>query len=139
VELLLFHPGAAALKCSDCERYLVDPEKWEIKTYKAGPKREDRPQVRPRGVPTPCSECPKGSPEREHEFRLTTKNLRTIRLYLETRACGTESLTPAERQDATLRRNFVTLDELFRRAEEQKRVKALGAEIAHSVLMMMRR
>jgi len=132
---MLFHPGVAKVACCDCKRWIYEPETGKRKTYKAGADRRELPYVRPPNVPTPCHECPKGSPEREHEFRLSARNWRTLQAFLEARSCG----VPAGwLRDPLFRRNASILGELFRRFDRQRQADELAARLVE-ILNAMRR
>ena len=106
--MVLFHPGPASIDCNDCAKWIYDLDTGKKQTHRAGPTLEERPNVRPASVPPPCEKCPKKSPENAERLRLSDKNLRTFDLYKLHRA------TPFRNLDATTRRNFAHLDELFR-------------------------
>lgn len=128
MRLLLFHPGPASIDCEDCQRYVYDLERGERKTYRAGG--EDRPQVRPPGTPRQCALCPKESPARAAELRLTRANVATLRIYLESRATAGASLTPVMLRDLLLLRNLRIIDGIYRAWEQTKASEALGHQTA---------
>lgn len=88
------------------------------------------PVIRPPGVPMPCRECPKGSPEREHEFVLTPANRRTWELFKECRATGGRALREEWAADRWLASNFAVLDRITGEAERQRLAMRLGIETA---------
>ena len=76
---MLDHPKVARLTCEECAAFMRDAD-WELEIGRDG---KPIPRL---NVPTPCSTCPRGSPEREAETTITTKNLRAYRFALEVRA-----------------------------------------------------
>lgn len=133
MKLLLFHPGAARVSCEDCRTYLYDLEQGERKTYRAGPTREERPYIRPAGVPSPCESCPKKSPEEARQLNLSPKNRKTLWLYLEVRATFAACLTPIMRRDRLLRRNLAIVDSVYRDFERHE----AGRASAHQAALLM--
>ena len=118
VELLLFHPGPAAVPCGDCQKYVyrvdaagrVTPERLQH----AG-----QDWLRPTGVPPPCGKCPKRSPQQAHEHELSPKNRRTLELYFRVRATFGTCLTERMRRDALLASNLALVDCVVRRWERK--------------------
>lgn len=100
-----------------------------MKTYAAtvDGERKELPCVRPKGSPTPCSTCPKESPEKAKEHELSPKNCRALAHYREARAVG---LTDTERADPIVRRNFAIIDNLFRFHEQQQSARLIASEIS---------
>lgn len=140
MKLLLFHPECAKVRCADCQRYLYDPKTWQLQTYRAGPRREEKPCDRPKGVVPLCETdqgCPKGSPKEEPDCLLLPKNRATLRLYLEARTLGGRLMTKAERRDLLLRHNLAVVDRLYRQWEREHEAKLLGIEVANQVAALM--
>lgn len=123
MRLLLFHPGAASVTCEECRKYIYD-DTWKRKTYRAGPRREERPCLRPDSIPTPCERCPKESPSKAKEYDLSRRNRKAFDAYLRFRAAG-----PRGRIDSVAERNMAIIDDLYREWER----KAIGREIAMRV------
>lgn len=132
MRLLLFHPGALKVTCEQCRQHLYNLETGEQQTYVAGPTREKRPCVRPEGVPTPCDQCPKESPQKARDHELSDKNRRTVLIYLESRATHGASLTPAMRRDPILLRNLAIVDGIYRDYERRE----VGRESAYSAALL---
>jgi hypothetical protein len=128
LRLLLWHPGVAAIRCRDCERYVYDLETGKLKTYRSGPSREEKPQLRPAGTLPPCGDCPKGGKHREWETRLSAANLKTLALYRETRA-GVP-LSRAERRDSIVRENMALIDGLVRDWERHRQGEEFAMQVA---------
>ena len=135
MRLLLFHPGAAKIDCRLCQRFIFDHEKGTLKTYRAGPNREKRPCVRPKGMLPPCDKCPKGSPSEAHEHHLSRKNWQTFEFYQQVRATGGACLTDRMRMDRLLMQNLAIVDGLYRRFEREQ----LGIELAYQVALLYKK
>jgi hypothetical protein len=119
---------------------LYDPKTWQLQTYRAGPRREEKPCDRPKGVVPLCETdqgCPKGSPKEEPDCLLLPKNRATLRLYLEARTLGGRLMTKAERRDLLLRHNLAVVDRLYRQWEREHEAKLLGIEVANQVAALM--
>lgn len=127
--MILFHPGPAMIDCRDCQQHVYDLKTGQRKTFRAGASREEKPCVRPKGTPPPCSECPKESPEKAKEHELSQRNLQTLRLYREARATVGACLTQRERGDLLLLRNLAVVDALHREYDRSE----LGREMSYSV------
>jgi len=78
--------------------------------------RGGRPIPRPAGTPTPCHQCPKGSPEEAKDRELSDKNARAWWYYRQARAPLGQQL-PA---DAIVHRNHAIIDQVVRDAEEYR-------------------
>ena len=136
MKLLLFHPGVASIACKDCLEFLYNMQTGRRQTYRSGPERTETPYPRLPNVPPPCRSmegCPKGSPEREHESILSSRNVQTVRFYHQVRATSGSCLTPAERRDPILCRNLALLDRLYRQSDEERQQRLLGIEVARHV------
>lgn len=83
---MLDHPKVARLTCGECAAFMRDAN-WDLEIGRDG---KPIPRL---NVPTPCSSCPRGSPEREAETTITTKNLKAYRFALEMRATNSVLLT----------------------------------------------
>lgn len=121
--MALFHPRAARIDCEDCKKYLYDLEKGERKTFKSGPKHEEKPYERG-NAPLQCKDCPKGSPE--NDCRLSDRNVQTVELYQQVRVMGA---TDDMRGDALLCRNLSVVDGLYREYERKRLAAGLVDEI----------
>jgi hypothetical protein len=114
MELLLFHPGPAAVPCEDCQKYVhrVDA---------AGRVLPQRHQhggedwLRPANVSPPCGKCPKRSPQEAPQHELSNKNRRTAELYFRVRATFGACLSERMRADALLAANLALVDCVVRR------------------------
>ena len=92
--------------------------------------------------PLPCRTpqgCPRGSPARELEFRLSRKNWRTVELYRRVRLLGAACLTAAERADELLAGNLAIVHEVWGRSERRRDRELLAAELQHIILPLLRR
>lgn len=96
---MLEHPAHAALSCRDCQAWIYD-----IKTAKPALRKGAKQRRKP-GQPTPCGECPKGSPQNS----IKRKNLKTWELYWIARSGG---LSEHERTDSILRSNLALVHQL---------------------------
>jgi len=103
--------------CRDCRKYVYDFDTGERKTYRAGPRREERPMLRPGTDGPPCEKCPMESPQKAHEHLLSRRNWETFRLYQQVRATGGACLNAAERQDPLLAHNLALIDNIYRQWE----------------------
>lgn len=129
----MFHPGVLQISCADCREVVYDLQTGQKKTYRAGPKREVRCQLRG-GTPPPCDKCPKGGPEREADCYLTPANWRVFNLYCEMRATAGTSLTETQRQNPMLLRRLALVDAIVR--DHDREHQAL--ELAHQVVKLIR-
>lgn len=112
--LLLLHPGAAAIDCDACARWIYDLETGQRQTIRTGANRREVPQPRPAGVPTPCASCPKRSPEHALALQLSAKNERTYRLWRHARATHFHCVPDHLKHDPILANNFAHLDDVAR-------------------------
>lgn len=120
--LQLWHPGPASVPCSACKALVYDLDTGKVETYWNG--EEHVPQPRP--GPPPCQlgkECPKVSPEREHEFVLSERNERMLQFYQTARATGGRSLGPI---DSLTGRAFRLIDSIVRQHERSETVSELS-------------
>lgn len=93
-------------------------------------------QPRPAGIPTPCSQCPKGSPEREKQLQFNEESLATLALYNIAQATFGRGLTEAEVNDAWLQRKLTIIDMLtksYERSVSSQQMTAIAS------LMMTRK
>lgn len=58
-------------------KYVYDLDTGELKTFEG----RNGPEPIERSGPPPCSDCPKKSPEHEHEFVMSRKNVRLYDFY----------------------------------------------------------
>jgi hypothetical protein len=79
-----------------------------------------------RNGPTPCSVCPKKSPEQAKEMMLTDQNWKVYDHYLQAKSVG---MTDAERADPIVRRNFAVLDVLVKASHERELAVNLAREL----------
>lgn len=119
--MLLFHPEHAALSCRECQRFIYD-----VKTAKPVLRGG---QKQPRHVPPPCYSCPKKSPAEESRITLSPWNRRTLELYFQNRAMG-GCLLESQKTDATLRRNFAIIDQLYTHWHASKSADSMGRVLA---------
>ena len=128
MRLLLHHPALARVRCSDCAKYVYD-EHWKRETFEAGSVDNILPVLR--HGPTPCQsgvECPKGSPEQEHEHLLSRRNDRMLAVYLESKATGHRR--PADK----LRRwAFSFLDSIYSDWERQDLAEKVIYQLARAL------
>jgi hypothetical protein len=129
MQLILFHPGVASFTCEDCRKYIYDMDSGKPKTYKAGPKREEKPMLRPANTKTPCEKCPRKSPEEAHHYELSDRNSKTWLLYRRAHATQFHFLHDAEKKDPLLARNFAILDELYAEHDRQERAATLTQQL----------
>ncbi len=87
-------------------------------------------QKRQPNQPTPCRTCPKESPANEPNCLLSFANLRTIGLYVRSRATGGRALSDAEAADAVVQRNLAIVDATIR-AVEREQAEALTIALAN--------
>ena len=118
------------MDCEDCKRYVYDLERGERKTYRSGAARVELPQARLAGMPMQCGDCPKESPERGRDLKLSERNLRMLDLYEEVRATGGACLTDAMKRDRVLMRNMADMAALDRARERRKLAEEIGYQTA---------
>ncbi|PQO33331.1 hypothetical protein C5Y96_10795 [Blastopirellula marina] len=123
--LQLLHPGAASIDCSDCAKWLYDLKTGKRQTVRTGASRQEVPQPRPSGVPTPCSSCPKQNPQHAERLKLTDKNWRTYQLWRRARATHFHCVPDRLKSDPILARNFAELDQVFRLIEQSQQLQIL--------------
>lgn len=117
--LLLTHPVVAQIPCSECLKFVYDFDTGEQVTICEG----TIPMVR--ALPPPCEKCPKQSPEREREFILSDRNLKTLRLYHEVQATSGQCLSEREKADRVLTRNLQTIHRLYKQQERRQQTDDL--------------
>lgn len=106
MSLYLANPALHNRTCAECVLWMYD-EKTGQKMIRAG-------QPLPRGKsPTPCWQCPKGSPTEAHNHELSLKNRLAYGYFVQARAPLGERL-PA---DAITHRVLGHVDRLVRAAE----------------------
>ncbi len=105
---MLRHPWVAALDCEDCKKWIVDLDK-ECYATRAGQRQERQP-----GQSTPCRNCPKQNPAEAKRLKLSRAHVKTITLYVQSRATHGASLSDAERRDPILLMHFATIDSVWR-------------------------
>ena len=130
MRLILFHPGPASIDCEECKRFIFDLKTGRRETFKSGPKREEKPCVRPGKILPPCDQCPKESPEKAHEHELSDRNRQTVRLYHQVRATQGGCMTEAMKADRLLARNLAIVDQLYREWEREQAAKELAYQVA---------
>lgn len=110
MRLVLLHAGIAARSCGDCQKYLYYDRGSD--DFGARVERGGLPVLRPKGVKTPCSWCPKIPPGEQpipaNAVELSDKNVLALIHYRECRAVGEFP------NDAIVRRNAA----LIRGAED---------------------
>jgi hypothetical protein len=110
----LYHPVAASLPCSECQKWFYD-----LRTGKRQ-ERGGQPVPRPPAIKPPCWECPKESPEKAPEHELSEKNKAAYRVAQEVRATYGQCLVGGWRSDAILRRNLRLVQEIVDRFERHQ-------------------
>lgn len=83
-----------------------------------------------------CGDCPKQSPERGRELRLSERNLQMLRLYNEVRATAGACLTEEMRRDRLLMLNLSDLAAMDRVRERQRLAEEIGY---HTALLLVKR
>lgn len=120
--------------CTTCQKYVIDYD-WETGVGSGLPEKAKWSQdpnalhERPEGNKPPCNICPKRGPEHEREFILSRKNLRTLKLWQETRSTYGRGLSEREAADAMLRKNFATLDRLWKELEREQQGEVLATAV----------
>lgn len=122
--LLMEHPQAAALPCSECQEFIYNIETGKVAM------RGGQPQKRLPNQPTPCRTCPKESPARAKELELSERARQTVELYMRHRAMGGGFLTAAEAGDSLLQRNFALIDSVFRWWERRQQTDSMATAFA---------
>jgi len=135
MRLILFHPQILSFSCEDCKKYIYDLRTGDLQTYKSGPKREDKPMLRPKDVATPCDKCPRESPELAPTYELSSRNHRTLLLYQKAKATGFHYLTDEEKHDSLVARNFSILDSLY---EEKRRHRDTASLVENLLPLLVR-
>ncbi|QDU76436.1 hypothetical protein Pan97_34850 [Bremerella volcania] len=117
------HPGAASIDCDDCAKWIYDLETGQKATVRVGPERKEEFQPRPSGVPTPCSTCPKKSPENAKECTLSRKNYRTYQFWRMCNASHFHYMPEHLANDPIVARNFAALADVRVQIDENRRNK----------------
>ncbi len=126
----MMYPGAAAIDCGDCAKWLYDLETGQRETATVGPQREKQFIPRPKGTATPCGHCPKKSPERAKEIELIPKNRQTFNLWRRARATHGAAIPERLRGDFILSQNFAELDALKESIEEARQQKMMAVMLS---------
>ena len=118
MRLALFHPVAANLPCNECRRWFYNIQTGERRM------RGGRPEPRPANskIPLPCWECPKESPEQEHEHVLSDKNRQAFDFYLMVKHTAGNYLRSLIETDAIVAHNQVIIGQF----DEARQVIDLG-------------
>ena len=102
LRVILLHPEVASRSCSDCQQFLYfdrGPDEFGDRVTRGG-----KPVIRPKGVGTPCSWCPKippgMEPKPQNAVDLSNKNLAAVQFHRECDAAGGQFPL-----DAIVRRN----------------------------------
>ena len=107
MSLLLYHPEVAYRPCEDCKAWVYDSKTGERM------KRGGKDVPRPKGIPTPCSTCPKKSPQEARHYELSAKNWQALEMYLQTQATFGLSLPKRVAQDPIVRKNMGIIGWVF--------------------------
>jgi hypothetical protein len=132
VRLLIRHPNVPA--CGVCQKFVINYDfltgagDGKAKTWQGpnGP----QPLERTKDNPPPCGSCPKKGPQYEREFLLSEKNWLTLEFYRQTKATFGRGLSDEEARDEVVRRNFVTLDDLYAAVEQEGTREAVSRGVA---------
>ena len=95
--------------------------------------RGGKKQPRPVGTPTPCGQCPKGSPAREPELTFNAESLATLALYSISQSTFGRGLTEAEANDPWLQRKLAIihmLHESYERSVSSQQMMAVASMMA---------
>lgn len=111
--MLLRHPEVASRPCDVCKLYRWNPD-GTIEHFRPGV-----PTPNPTGY-TPCSTCPKKSPDKAHKYELSNKNRQTLALYYRTRAMSGVNLSDAARSDPIVQKNLAIIDRIVRAFEAEQ-------------------
>ena len=126
-------PVLARLSCLECQTYQID---YDWKTHRgSGARKKHGPNrlhdsLRPKGTSPPCHRCPKGSPEREHEFVLNERNWKAYQFALQVRATNGACLTPEAARDRILMQNLADIFEIIDDADRQDAAERIASEMA---------
>lgn len=85
--------------------------------------------LRPKQVPPPCSKCPKESPEKEQEHKLSERNRKLVRLFREVKATNGARLTEGMKRDQLLMTNLAIIGQLYETYERNELADMLAARI----------
>ena len=124
---MLFRPELARRSCQDCQTWLYDENTGKRLM------RRDQPVLRPSTIPTPCAQCPKGSPEKEHETRLTRRNAAVVELYRMVRATSGSILTEEMKRDRRMLKDLALCDDLFRSLEQKESREHLQHDLTSAI------
>jgi hypothetical protein len=118
----MVHPGAASIECTDCAKYVYNLQTGEREMYDAGD--ELLPILRGDN-PTPCSSCPKGSPENGEKLKLHWRNRRALDFYQRMKASSRAAMPKHLRDCHVTQRNFFLIDQVLKTARAEIRANAI--------------
>lgn len=108
------YPEVAQIDCRDCKKHSYDLKTGELNTYDAG---DQRLPILRHGNPPPCHECPKQSPERGEQLKLSRRNIAALNFY--NRAKAVPQMQSKLFQCVTTQRNFRVIDTAYELAKGQ--------------------
>lgn len=114
------HGGLSQISCKDCQKWVVDlkSERFVLRSGKR--------QVRRPNQPTPCRNCPKGSPEEARLTTLTAAHWKTLSLYVRCRATFGRSLSEEESKDPILLAHFASIDSTWRAFDKTEAARMIA-------------
>lgn len=126
----MFRPKLARRTCAECQRWLYDEKTEEVV------QRRGKPVPRPRTSPIPCTteaKCPKGSPDREHESRLSVRNAKIVELYRIVQATAGAALPRESAGDQRLLQDLAICHDLFQRYQAHEARAQVERQITQAV------
>jgi hypothetical protein len=133
--MLLHHPEVATRKCSACALFMFCTKTGEGKNAEGKPAvvgemlfNRGQPWKRPKTVPTPCSTCPKGSPEEAWKVELSERNQKAVELYLMMRS-NPETYPLSTKKDYWVMRNKFECDRIYQAHDRDLLAQSIAAKL----------
>jgi hypothetical protein len=126
--LLLNHPTVASTSCATCKEWWFNPKAGKFEERPVGT-RLKRPLGADGQTHLPCGECPKGSPDKEHETRPTPRNRKVIDLFFRYLTCGTDAIPKQWRDDQLLVTNLTIAASVWRKHDRNALAEAVAIEL----------
>lgn len=112
--------------CSECKRWIYDAQgNIEVRRGRKVPNTSGR---------TPCSTCPKESPEKASQYELTAQNMAAVHFYYTTRAMRGANLSERMKTDAILQRNFAIIEQVVRPLEARQAITSAIESVLPQIL-----
>lgn len=122
---MLLHPVAAKIDCHTCQLWEFDFKTGERAIAGKSDYHKIIRYCRKSKPLAQCGDCPKKSPERAEQLKLTDEQHEIIDLFFECRAMQWQGTPEAVLQCRILRRLFTSLEIVYREVERQREEASL--------------